>query len=71
MLAMPWKTDGMAAHEIEYVRVRTPAGTLSRHLPDVEAALRRREADGWRLQSTMPESQEGDLVGVLLFFVRD
>jgi hypothetical protein len=68
---MPWKTAGMAAHAMDYVRVRTAAGTLGRHLPDVEAALRRREAEGFRLQSTVAESHEGDLVGVLLFFVRD
>jgi hypothetical protein len=61
----------MAAHAMEYVRVRTPSGTLSRNLPEVEQALRRREEDGWRLQSTVPESHEGDLVGILLFFVRD
>lgn len=61
----------MAAHAMDYVRVRTAGGTLGRNLPDVEAALRRRETDGWRLQSTVPETHEGDLVGILLLFVRD
>jgi hypothetical protein len=61
----------MPAHAMDYVRVRTAGGTLSRNLPEVEAALARREADGWRLQSTVPETHEGDLVGILLLFVRD
>ena len=61
----------MTAHAMDYVRVRTPTGTLQRNLPDVEAALRVREQDGWRLVSTVPDSHEGDLVGILLIFVRD
>jgi hypothetical protein len=56
---------------MDYVRVRTPSGTLQRNLPEVEAALRTREQDGWRLVSTVPDSHEGDLVGILLIFVRD
>jgi hypothetical protein len=61
----------VTAHALDYVRVRTPTGTLQRNLPDVEAAVRAREQDGWRLQSTVPDSHEGDLVGILLVFVRD
>jgi hypothetical protein len=61
----------MTAHAMDYVRVRTASGTLQRNLPEVEAVLRAREQDGWRLQSTVPDSHEGDLVGILLFFVRD
>ena len=61
----------MTAHAMDYVRVRTPTGTLQRNLPEVEAVVRAREQDGWRLQSTVPDSHEGDLVGILLFFVRD
>ena len=61
----------MTAHAMDYVRVRTPSGTLQRNLPEVEAVVRTREQDGWRLQSTVPDSHEGDLVGILLFFVRE
>ena len=61
----------MTAHAMDYVRVRTPTGTLQRNLPEVEAVLRVREQDGWRLQSTVPDSHEGDLVGILLLFVRE
>ena len=61
----------MTAHAMDYVRVRTPTGTLQRNLPEVEAVVRAREQDGWRLQSTVPDSHEGDLVGILLFFVRE
>ena len=61
----------MPTHAIEYVRVRTADGTLSRNLPAVEEALRRREADGLRVVSTVPDTHNGDLVGVLLVFARD
>lgn len=61
----------MATHAIEYVRVRTAGGTLSRNLPAVEEALRRREADGYRVVSTVPDTHNGDLVGVLLVMVAD
>ena len=61
----------MTAHAMDYVRVRTPTGTLQRNLPAVETVVRAREQDGWRLQSTVPDSHDGDLVGILLFFVRD
>jgi hypothetical protein len=61
----------MPAHAIEYVRVRTAGGTLQRNLPAVEDALRARETDGWRLVSTVPDTHNGDLVGILLAFVRD
>ena len=60
----------MTAHAIEYVRVRTASGTLQRNLPEVDAVLRAREQDGWELRSTVPDSHEGDLVGILLIFVR-
>jgi hypothetical protein len=61
----------MTAHAMDYVRVRTASGTLQRNLPEVEAVLRRREQEGWRLQSSVADSHEGDLVGILLFFVRE
>jgi len=61
----------MATHGIEYVRVRTSGGTLARNLPAVEEALQRREADGYRVVSTVPDTHNGDLVGVLLVFARD
>ena len=61
----------MATHGIEYVRVRTGEGTLARNLPAVEEALQRREADGYRVVSTVPDTHNGDLVGVLLVFARD
>lgn len=60
----------MDAHVIEYVRVRTAAGTLQTNAGLVGEALARREADGLRLVSTLPDTHNGDLVGVLLFFVR-
>lgn len=59
----------MATHAIEYVRVRTPGGTLASNLPAVEEALRRREAEGFRVVSTVPDTHNGDLVGVLLVLV--
>ena len=58
------------AHAIEYVRVRNAAGTLQRNVPEVATALARREAEGFRLMSTVPDTQNGDLVGILLFFGR-
>lgn len=61
----------MATHAIEYVRVRTAEGTLQRNLPSVQDALARREAEGFRAVSTVPDTHNGDLVGVLLVFVRD
>ncbi len=61
----------MTPHAVEYVRVRTSGGTLQRNLPTVEDALRKREEDGWRLVSTVPDTHNGDLVGVLLLFARD
>lgn len=61
----------MPTHAVEHVRTRTAAGTLARNLDAVEEALRRREAEGFRLVSTVPETDNGDLVGVLLVFVRD
>ena len=61
----------MATHAIEYVRVRNAAGTLGSNLPAVEEALRRREADGFRVVSTVPDTHNGDLVGILLVMVAD
>lgn len=61
----------MATHAIEYVRVRTAAGTLSTNVGLVEEALRRREAEGFRVVSTVPDTHNGDLVGVLLVMVSD
>jgi hypothetical protein len=60
----------MTAHAIEYVRVRTATGTLQRNLPEVEQALARREADGYRLVSAVPETHNGDLVAILLLFAQ-
>ncbi len=61
----------MATHAIEYVRVRTAAGTLGTNVGLVEEAVRRREADGYRVVSTVPDTHNGDLVGVLLVMVSD
>ena len=55
---------------MEYVRVRNAAGTLQTNLPLVEAAVARHEADGHRLVSTVPDTHNGDLVGVLLLFAQ-
>jgi hypothetical protein len=60
----------MTAHAIEYVRVRNAGGTLQRNLPEVGGALARREAEGFALTSTVPDTQNGDLVGILLLFAR-
>ena len=60
----------MATHATEYVKVRNAAGTLQTNLPEVDAALRRREADGWTLVSAVPDTQNGDLVAILLVFAQ-
>jgi len=57
-------------HAVDYVRTRTPSGTLSRNLPAIEEVLARREAEGYRLVSAVGETDDGDLTGVLLLFVR-
>lgn len=64
-------TGAMPEHAVDHVRTRTPAGTLARNVPEVEATLRRREAEGFRLVSAVPETDNGDLVGVLLLFARN
>ena len=61
----------MATHAIEYVRVRTAAGTLQTNAGLVEEAVRRQEADGFRVVSTVPDTHNGDLVGVLLVLLKD
>jgi hypothetical protein len=61
----------VSRHAVEYVRTRTSAGTLGRNVPAVEEALRRHEADGFRLVSAVPETDDGDLTGVLLLMVRE
>lgn len=61
----------MAKHAIEYVRVRTAAGTLGTNVALVEEALARREAEGYRVVSTVPDTHNGDLVGVLLVLLAD
>lgn len=61
----------MPTHAMEYVRTRTAAGTLKTNAPAVEEALRRHEADGYRLVSAVPDTDNGDLTGVLLILVRD
>ena len=61
----------MATHAIEYVRVRNAAGTLQTNVPAVEEALRRHEAAGYRVVSTVPDTHNGDLVGVLLVMLSD
>jgi hypothetical protein len=58
----------MTAHALEYVRVRTAAGTLQTNVPEVQAALARHEADGHELVSAVPDTHNGDLVGILLLF---
>ena len=57
-------------HATEYVRVRNAAGTLQTNVPEVEAALRRREEEGYVLVSSVPDTHNGDLVGILLLFVK-
>ena len=61
----------MVTHAIEYVRVRTPDGTLARNLPAVEEVVRGHEASGYRVVSTVPDTHNGDLVGILLVMVAD
>lgn len=61
----------MPTHAVDHVRTRTPTGTLGRNVPLVEEVLRRREQEGYRLVSAVPDTDNGDLVGVLLLFVRD
>ncbi len=61
----------MPEHAADHVRTRTPTGTLARNVPLVEDVLRRREAEGFRLVSAVPDTDNGDLVGVLLLFARD
>ena len=58
------------AHAIEYVRVRNATGTLQRNIPEVGTALARRETEGFQLTSAVPDTQNGDLVGILLLFGR-
>ena len=60
----------MSEHAIEYVRVRTRDGTLQSNVGAVEDAVRRREAEGFTVVSTVPDTHNGDLVGVLLVFTR-
>jgi hypothetical protein len=61
----------MATHAVEYVRVRNAAGTLQTNTPAVQLVLSQREEDGYRLVSSVPDTHNGDLVGVLLIFVKD
>jgi hypothetical protein len=61
----------MATHAVEYVKVRNAAGTLGTNVSLVEEVLHRREADGFRVVSTVPDTHNGDLVGVLLVLVRE
>ncbi len=56
-------------HAAEYVKTRTPKGTLATNTPLVEEALARREADGFRLVAAVPDTHNGDTMGVLLLFV--
>lgn len=61
----------MTEHAAEYVRTRTPEGTLSRNVNLVDEALRRRAEEGWRLVSAVGETHNGDTTGVLLLFARE
>ena len=58
-------------HAAEYVKTRTPKGTLATNTPLVEEALRRREAEGLRLIAAVPDQLNGDTMGVLLLFARN
>ena len=58
-------------HAAEYVKTRTPVGTLATNTPLVQEALERREADGFRLVAAVPDTLNGDTQGVLLLLVRD
>ena len=57
-------------HAAEYVKTRTPQGTLATNTPLVEEALRRREADGLHLVAAVPDMLNGDTMGVLLLFAQ-
>jgi hypothetical protein len=57
-------------HAAEYVKTRTPKGTLATNTPLVEDALTRRGADGFRLVAAVPDTHNGDTMGVLLLFVQ-
>jgi len=57
-------------HAAEYVKTRTPAGTLATNTPLVQEALDRRAADGFRLVAAVPDTHNGDTMGVLLLLVR-
>ncbi len=56
-------------HAAEYVKTRTPKGTLATNTPLVQEALERRGADGLRLVAAIPDTHNGDTMGVLLLFV--
>ena len=58
-------------HAAEYVRTRTPAGTLATNTHLVQEALARREQDGFRLVAAVPDAHNGDTMGVLLLLARD
>jgi hypothetical protein len=58
-------------HAAEYVKTRTPAGTLATNTPLVQEALARRETEGFRLVAAVPDTHNGDTMGVLLLLVRD
>ena len=58
-------------HATEYVRTRPPAGTLATNAALVQEALERRERDGFRLVAAVPDTHNGDTMGVLLLLVRD
>ena len=60
-----------AEHAVEYVRTRTASGTLRANAGEVAEALVRREAEGFRLVSAVPDTDNGDLAGMLLLMVRD
>ncbi len=57
-------------HAAEYVKTRTPAGTLATNAPLVQEALDRRQAEGYRLVAAVPDTLNGDTMGVLLLLVR-
>jgi hypothetical protein len=60
----------VSEHAAEYVRTRTPTGTLSRNVDLVQEALDRRTAEGWTLVSAIADTDNGDTTGVLLLFRR-
>ena len=71
------KPAGLTVAQLEKMlraAVDNSLAQLRRIDPDAASdldALRRREADGFRLVSTVPDLHNGDLVGVLLLFVAD